>query len=85
MKKPHPEKTKATLKEQLREGMLFLAIIVTVIAYFIIAAVKGFDPAEQFVAVAGTLALFLLVVAGVVLAFALLVGVLRLLLSGSKR
>ena len=77
MDNTHSVNTKKSLKEQFKEGMLFLAIIVAVIAFFVSAAINGFDPAELFISVAGSVAIVLAVAAVCALLVALVVWLFR--------
>ena len=77
MDNTHSAKPKRSLKEQFVEGMIFLAIIVGVIAFFVAAAVTGFDPGLFFQKLFGFITIGAIVVA--IVAFVAAIRLFKLL------
>ena len=79
MDKIHSDKPKKSLKEQFVEGMIFLAIIVGVIAFFITAAVTGFDPGLFFQKLFGFITIGAILIAVVAFVAAVVIRLFKLL------
>jgi len=75
----HSDKEKRSFKSQFKEAMVFLAIIVGVIAFFISAAIYSFDPGKVFQMIFGFIVIFSVGIAIVAFIAAIVIRLLGLL------
>lgn len=75
----HSNKEKRSFKSQFKEAMVFLAIIVGVIAFFVSAAAYNFDPGEVFPMLFGFIVIFSIGIAVVAFVAAIVIRLFGLL------